>query len=274
MKSFITRTISAIFFAAIMLGGLLWSPLAFCGVFGFIIVVMMYEYLNITIGKKLCFGQWLSILSGLFLFVGVFSVRYFGLDPAILFALALPLSLIFISLLWQKGDYSSYPYLLSAIVYIALPFTLLDLLAFDYAGRFNGVIVLALFIILWASDVGAYLFGMTFGQKNGHKLFPSISPKKSWEGYIGSFFVSAVVGFYLAKFDLLPFKYVHAVVLAIVINVFATLGDLVESQLKRNFDVKDSGKIMPGHGGLLDRFDGALIAFPIAIAYIYIFGLI
>jgi phosphatidate cytidylyltransferase len=274
MKSFITRTISAIFFAAIMLGGLLWSPLAFCGVFGFIIVVMMYEYLNITIGKKLCFGQWLSILSGLFLFVGVFSVRYFGLNPGILFALALPLSLIFISLLWQKGDYSSYPYLLSAIVYIALPFTLLDLLAFDYAGRFNGVIVLALFIILWASDVGAYLFGMTFGQKNGHKLFPSISPKKSWEGYIGSFFVSAVVGFYLAKFDLLPFKYVHAVVLAIVINVFATLGDLVESQLKRNFNVKDSGKIMPGHGGLLDRFDGALIAFPIAIAYIYIFGLI
>ena len=274
MKSFITRTISAIFFAAIMLGGLLWSPLAFCGVFGFIIVVMMYEYLNITIGKKLCFGQWLSILSGLFLFVGVFSVRYFGLDPAILFALALPLSLIFISLLWQKGDYSSYPYLLGAIVYIALPFTLLDLLAFDYAGRFNGVIVLALFIILWASDVGAYLFGMTFGQKNGHKLFPSISPKKSWEGYIGSFFVSAVVGFYLAKFDLLPFKYGHAVILAIVINVFATLGDLVESQLKRNFDVKDSGKIMPGHGGLLDRFDGALIAFPIAIAYIYIFGLI
>ena len=274
MKSCITRTISAIFFAAIMLGGLLWSPLAFCGVFGFIIVVMMYEYLNITIGKKLCFGQWLSILSGLFLFVGVFSVRYFGLDPSILFALALPLSLIFISLLWQKGDYSSYPYLLSAIVYIAVPFTLLDLLAFDYAGRFNGVIVLALFIILWASDVGAYLFGMTFGQKNGHKLFPSISPKKSWEGYIGSFFVSAVVGFYLAKFDLLPFKYFHAVVLAVVINVFATLGDLVESQLKRNFDVKDSGKIMPGHGGLLDRFDGALIAFPIAIAYIYIFGLI
>ena len=274
MKSFITRTLSAIVFAAIMLGGLLWTPMVFCIVFGLVIVVMMYEYLNITIGKKLCFGQWLSILSGLFLFVGVFSVRYFGLNPGILFALALPLSLIFISLLWQKGDYSSYPYLLSAIVYIALPFTLLDLLAFDYAGRFNGVIVLALFIILWASDVGAYLFGMTFGQKNGHKLFPSISPKKSWEGYIGSFFVSAVVGFYLAKFDLLPFKYVHAVVLAIVINVFATLGDLVESQLKRNFNVKDSGKIMPGHGGLLDRFDGALIAFPIAIAYIYIFGLI
>ena len=122
--------------------------------------------------------------------------------------------------------------------------------------------------------VGAYLFGRAFGQKNGHKLFPSVSPKKSWEGYIGSLFVSAVVAFYLAKFDVLPFKMIHSVILALIINVFGTLGDLVESQLKRNFDVKDSGKIMPGHGGLLDRFDGALIAFPMAIAYIYIFGLI
>lgn len=274
MKSFITRTISAIVFAALMIGGLLWSPIAFCGVFCFIVVVMMYEYLNITLGRRLCLGQWLSIISGLLLFVGVFSVRYFGVDPSVLFALALPVSLIFITLLWKKENYSEYPYLLSAIVYIALPFTLLNLLAFDYAGRFNGLLLLGLFVILWASDVGAYLFGMAFGQKNGHKLFPSVSPKKSWEGYIGSLFVSAVVAFYLAKFDVLPFKMIHSVILALIINVFGTLGDLVESQLKRNFDVKDSGKIMPGHGGLLDRFDGALIAFPMAIAYIYIFGLI
>lgn len=189
-------------------------------------------------------------------------------------AVALPVSLILITLLWKKENYTLYPYLLSSIVYIALPFTMLNLLAFDYAGRFNGVIVLALFIILWASDVGAYIFGMLFGQKNGHKLFPSISPKKSWEGYIGSLFVSAVVGFYLSKFDLLPFRFAPSIILAVIINVFATLGDLVESQLKRQFDVKDSGKIMPGHGGLLDRFDGALIAFPVAIAYIYIFRLI
>lgn len=274
MKSFITRTISAIVFAALMIGGLLWSPIAFCGVFSFIVVVMMYEYLHITLDKRLCLGQWLSIISGLLLFVGVFSVRYFGVDPSVLFALALPVSLIFITLLWKKENYSEYPYLLSAIVYIALPFTLLNLLAFDYAGRFNGLLLLGLFVILWASDVGAYIFGMAFGQKNGHKLFPSVSPKKSWEGYIGSLFVSAVVAFYLAKFDVLPFKMIHSVILALIINVFGTLGDLVESQLKRNFDVKDSGKIMPGHGGLLDRFDGALIAFPMAIAYIYIFGLI
>jgi phosphatidate cytidylyltransferase len=86
--------------------------------------------------------------------------------------------------------------------------------------------------------------------------------------------VSVVVGFYLAKFDILPFRFVHAVAVAVIINVFGTLGDLVESQIKHNFGVKDSGKIMPGHGGLLDRFDGALIAFPMAIAYIYIFGII
>lgn len=274
MKSLIIRSISGLIFAVIMVGGLLWSPITFGIVLGFAVVVMMYEYLHITLGKKLCLGQWLSIISGLLLFAGVFSVRYFGLSSSALFAIVLPVSCIFISLLWWGKDYSLYPYLLSAIIYIALPFTLLNLVAFDYAGRFNGLLVLALFVILWASDVGAYLFGMTFGQKNGHKLFPSISPKKSWEGYIGSVFVSAVVAFYLAKVDILPFTFKHSIVLALIINVFGTLGDLVESQLKRNFDVKDSGKIMPGHGGLLDRFDGALIAFPVAIAYIYIFGLI
>lgn len=274
MKSLIIRSISGLIFAVIMVGGLLWSPITFGIVLGFAVVVMMYEYLHITLGKKLCLGQWLSIISGLLLFAGLFGARAFGLSPALLSATIFPILFILISLLWWGKEYNLYPYLLSAILYIAVPFTLLNLLAFDYAGRYNGVLVLALFIILWASDVGAYLFGMTFGQKNGHKLFPSISPKKSWEGYIGSLFVSAVVGFYLAKCDLLPFTYKHSIALAVVINVFATLGDLVESQLKRNFDVKDSGNIMPGHGGLLDRFDGALIAFPAAIAYIYIFGLI
>lgn len=274
MKSFITRCLSGIVFLGVMLGGLLWSPIPFCIVFGFIVLVMMYEYLNITIGKRHCLSQWITIITGLLLFTGVFAVRSFGIDSRYLFLLIFPLLMIFITLLWNKDEYKEFPYLISSIVYIALPFTLLNLLAFDYAGRFNGIVVLSLFIIMWCSDVGAYLFGMTFGQKNGHKLFPSISPKKSWEGYIGSLFISILAGFYLAKFDFLPTTYTHAVVIAIIINVFGTFGDLVESQLKRNFGVKDSGKIMPGHGGLLDRFDGAIVALPAAIAYMYGVGLL
>lgn len=128
-------------------------------------------------------------------------------------------------------------------------------------------------IILWSSDVGAYIFGMTFGQKHGHKLFPSISPKKSWEGYWGSLFTSLLAGYLLYRFSLLPTGIAHALVIALIINIFGTLGDLAESQLKRHFGVKDAGKIMPGHGGLLDRFDGAILSFPVAIAYLMIFVL-
>ena len=123
------------------------------------------------------------------------------------------------------------------------------------------------------SDVGAYLFGMAFGQKHGHKLFPSISPKKSWEGYFGGLALSLAAGWCTGYFHLIDFPWYHCLILALLVNISSTIGDLVESQLKRNFGVKDAGRIMPGHGGLLDRFDGALLAFPVSVLYITLSGL-
>ena len=123
-------------------------------------------------------------------------------------------------------------------------------------------------IIIWSSDVGAYLFGMAFGQKHGHKLFPSISPKKSWEGYFGGLALSLAAGWCVGYFSMVDYPWYHCLILALLVNISSTIGDLVESQLKRNFGVKDAGSIMPGHGGLLDRFDGALLAFPVSVLYI------
>ena len=128
-------------------------------------------------------------------------------------------------------------------------------------------------IIIWSSDVGAYLSGMAFGQKHGHKLFPSISPKKTWEGYFGGLVLALAAGWCIGYFSLVDFPWYHCLALAVLINVTSTVGDLAESQLKRNFGVKDAGRIMPGHGGLLVRFDGALLAFPATVLYIVLFGL-
>ena len=115
---------------------------------------------------------------------------------------------------------------------------------------------------------------MGFGQKSGHKLFPRISPKKSWEGFAGSIVFAQVVAAVLNVWNPLSLPWAHYVVLALLISVFGVLGDLIESVMKRSFGVKDTGTIMPGHGGLLDRFDAALIALPIAVIYILFVNLV
>lgn len=236
---------------------------------------MMFEYLRMTLGKKHLFAQFLSILTGVLLFAFLFFYKYHCLNERFIAIIPILLAAIFISLLFDKDSdsYRSYPYLLSGILYISLPFTLSILLTSGVDGNFNGLLLLSLMIILWSNDVGAYIFGMSFGQKNGHKLFPSISPKKSWEGFFGGLLTSLLAGWLLSHYLLLPFGLLHSLVISLLICLFGTLGDLSESQLKRNFGVKDAGKIMPGHGGLLDRFDGALLSFPVVISYIYLTGL-
>lgn len=236
----------------------------------------MYEYLNITINHRHKTASIISMITALSLFIGTFLIRGNYAPPSILFFMLPLFCSIFIILLYDKDkeSYKIYPYLLSGILYIAIPLSSLNFLVFDTYSNFSGMILLSLFIIMWASDVGAYIFGISFGQKNGHKLFPSISPKKSWEGYIGSVFTSIAAAVLLSYFKVIPFNLIHSIIIALIINIFGTLGDLVESQLKRNFGVKDSGKIMPGHGGLLDRFDGVIISFPIAVCYIMLFNLI
>ncbi len=134
-------------------------------------------------------------------------------------------------------------------------------------GVFNGKILLGIFILIWASDSGAYVFGVTMGK---NKLFERISPKKTWEGFIGGVVISQVAAFLLSRYfgDL---GYLHWGIIAGIVAVFGTLGDLVESMIKRSVKIKDSGKILPGHGGILDRFDSLLFTIPVIFTYLYFF---
>jgi phosphatidate cytidylyltransferase len=127
--------------------------------------------------------------------------------------------------------------------------------------------ILAFFIFVWANDVGAYCFGMLLGR---HKLFPRISPKKSWEGFLGGIIIAIVASILVSKFMFDGKNLEHWLIVSIITAVFGTLGDLIESMLKRSVGVKDSGSIMPGHGGMLDRFDAVFLAFPIVFVYMII----
>lgn len=277
MKNFLVRTASSVVFVLLMLLATLWHPIAFAAVFGFILVVMEYEYWNMTVGARFRKEKLLIAAASLTLFGVAFFSRY-GCPPApgqlLLFTL-FPV-VFFILQLYNKepNAFQQYPYLLLPILYIAVPFSLFHLFWSQDADGYHGARVLGILILLWCSDAGAYIFGSLFGQKNGHRLFPSISPKKSWEGFIGGLATAVFAGFALHKLAIFPFGPVHSLVLGALVASFGTWGDLVESQIKRNFGVKDSGKIMPGHGGMLDRFDGALLAIPVAATYLAWFGLL
>lgn len=277
MKNFLVRTASSVVFVLLMLLATLWHPIAFAAVFGFILVVMEYEYWNITVGARFRKEKLLIAAASLFLFGAAFLQRYgcpLDLGQLLLFVL-FPVG-FFILQLYNKDQeaFKQYPYLLLPILYMALPFSLFHLFWDVNASGYSGVTVLGILILLWCSDAGAYIFGTLFGQKNGHRLFPSISPKKSWEGFFGGLATSVLAGFVMHKINIFPFGLIHSMVLGALVASFGTWGDLVESQIKRNFGVKDSGKIMPGHGGMLDRFDGALLAIPVVAVYLACFGLI
>ncbi len=276
MNSTVIRTISGTVFLAIMIGALLTGPIVFAFVMMFSIALMMTEYIQLGVEKNFRVAKVLSIISGLILYLIIFLHKGYGLDIKYLYLLSIPVSAIFISLLYEKNgeNYNSHPFLISAVIYTALPFALTSLIIFDQNSFYNPTILLSLLILTWSSDVGAYVIGMLFGQKNGHKLFPSISPKKSWEGFFGGLVFALIAAILIYYFNLVNFELLHIISISLIINLFGVLGDLVESQLKRNFGVKDSGRLMPGHGGLLDRFDSTLISFPLAIGYIKLFSLI
>jgi len=275
MKNLLVRTLSGAVFLALFLTAMLWHPAAYGVIFMITVFIIMLEYLNITVGSKEKTASILAVITALLAFMLFFFHAGFGLDGKWLLILPVMVTLIATAILFCKESdaYRTTPFILTSLVYIALPFALTNLIVFTPDGGFNGRVLLAVMIIIWSSDVGAYLSGMAFGQKHGHKLFPSISPKKSWEGYFGGLFLSLAAGWCVGYFSMVDYPWYHCLILALLVNISSTIGDLVESQLKRNFGVKDAGSIMPGHGGLLDRFDGALLAFPVSVLYITLSGL-
>lgn len=154
------------------------------------------------------------------------------------------------------------------IIYIIVPFLLINVMSVSHDPKIGNHVypLLGIFIMIWFSDTFAYLVGRKIGK---NKLFERISPKKSWEGFLGGMTFAMLSGIVIAYF-LEGQPFVQYAVMGILVATFGTLGDLVESMLKRSLDLKDSGTILPGHGGLLDRFDSILIVVPI----IFVFQLI
>ena len=276
MNNFIKRTLSGIGFVAIMLAALLTNKFVFGIVMLLSLVVMMREFLHMTCGSEYRYSQILSIFAGVTLFVLTYLFKGFNFPGRLVILAFIPVFVVMINSLYvkDKSRFDKFANLYTAILYIAVPWSVFNFAVFNGNGDFNGKLLLAFFAIVWGSDVGAYLFGITLGQKYGKKLFPSISPKKSWIGFWGGMLMAIAVAMILHYAGLMPFTLLHCVILAVLLDVAGVYGDLIESQWKRHYNVKDSGNLIPGHGGLLDRFDSALIAIPIGVIYLVVANLL
>lgn len=276
MNNFIKRTLSGIGFVAIMLAALLTNKFVFGIVMLLSLVVMMREFLHMTCGSEYRYSQILSIFAGVTLFVLTYLFKGFNFPGRLVILAFIPVFVVMINSLYvkDKSRFDKFANLYTAILYIAVPWSVFNFAVFNGNGDFNGKLLLAFFAIVWGSDVGAYLFGITLGQKYGKKLFPSISPKKSWIGFWGGMLMAIAVAMILHYAGIMPFTLLHCVFLAVLLDVAGVYGDLIESQWKRHYNVKDSGNLIPGHGGLLDRFDSALIAIPIGVIYLVVANLL
>ena len=276
MSDFLKRTLSGVIFLAVMVFGIFWDRGRFACLFVTILVIALHEFYDMALKRRFRLQQLLGLIAGGGAFLLVAWHCFYGLDIRWLALVMIPLLLIPVSclLLPSREGFGDLAFIYAGLAYIALPISLSPLIMMD-GEIFDGWFMLSLFIVIWCSDVGAYCIGTAFGQKpNSRKLAPSISPKKSWWGFWGGviFGVAAATGLHFLTW--LQFPLVHCIAVGVIVGVFGVCGDLFESMWKRHFGYKDSGKCIPGHGGMLDRFDSSLAAIPAACIYLLLFGLL
>ena len=277
MNATVKRTIFGALFLVVMLGGLLFLETLYVILFAFITGVMLFEFYRITMGKAWRPLQGSALVVGVLLFLSANSYFFGSLQLKTLICLALfcvfALMLESIFLKKDRGDFLKTGYIYAGLVYIALPLALSNAVV-SRGGEFSGVLMVAFFCIIWASDIGAYCFGMLIGQKLWPaKMCPSISPKKSWAGFIGGLLMAVLAGAVISWTGMVAFPLWHCMIMAALMHVTGVFGDLFESLWKRAAGIKDSGNLIPGHGGLLDRFDSSLFAIPTGVVYLILTGL-
>ena len=279
-KNLIIRSISGIIFLAIMIVGMIFRPDAFIFLFTLITGLTIWEYTGLVNElEDVTVNRFISTIAGMYFFLAVAAIRTGMVENFVIFVpYILSIVYLFISELYTRNENAihDWAYTMLAQMYIAMPFALINILAFEVSPdgtihHFDRLLPLSVFIFLWVNDTGAYCSGSLLGK---HKLFPRISPGKSWEGSIGGgvfvLIAAAIIGYFANNGDNShSLNILQWMGLGLTVVFFGTWGDLVESLFKRTLGIKDSGNIMPGHGGMLDRFDSSLMAIPAAVVYLY-----
>ena len=276
LKNMTIRAITGTIFVAAVVTCFL-RPEAMMFLFALVTALSVWEFTGLVNNSgDVRVNRFICTVAGVYLFLA-FAGFCSGITPAAVFIpYLLTVVYLFISELYTKAPnpINNWAYTMLSQMYIALPFSMINVVAFHSTGDahvYDYLLPLSIFIFLWTNDTGAYISGSLLGR---HKLFPRVSPGKSWEGSIGGgllvLAVAALVGYLANSSEGGHTLSIPAWMgLGLVVVFFGTWGDLVESLFKRTLGIKDSGNILPGHGGMLDRFDSSLMAFPAAVVYLY-----
>lgn len=263
------RVITGVLGAAIVIFCVTFRDWTYFAIFFVICLLSLLEFYRVSGLDGLLPQKTFGTICGMVIFSLSFFIERGDISSKFYFLIFPLVSCVYLIKLYKKFErkpFTNIAYTFLGLFYIAVPFSLLHVAAFDQ-GKYNYQIILGSLLILWASDSGAYFAGTRFGRR---KLFERISPKKSWEGFVGGAALALVFAFGLSRyFETLAIW--QWLTIAAIIIVGGTYGDLVESLLKRSVEIKDSGEMLPGHGGFLDRFDGLLIATPFIVAFLEIF---
>ena len=259
MRETLIRTASGIVYIVLLVGATLYSSYTFQILFGILMLISIYEYcklIRIKPGLPLFTA---TVLYSLFAVLGKDSITsILLLIPALYFAV-ISMILLFKNDMEEMDEQQK---LRSVVNYIILPFIIIAQIPFEQ-DFYNPKIIISIFILIWINDTFAYIVGKTIGK---NKLFEAISPKKTIEGFIGGLGFAMIGGLLLSQYFIAQ-PFIIWVIIAVILSVFGTIGDLIESRLKRIAKVKDSGSIMPGHGGILDRLDSLIFAAPFVFLF-------
>lgn len=266
MNNLTQRIITAIIGASIVLGAIIYSEFTFLLLVLFICIMSLIEFFRLAASDNIKGQAGMAIIISTILFLPAILNAGFTVTLDIFRLLYILPFVIFIRELYTKSEkpFTNISYTVLSLVYLTLPLFLFYLLSFSHSSQYHYQNILGFLFLLWSSDTGAYFAGKYLGK---HKLFERISPKKTWEGFFGGLLLSVSVAFIISQYYT-NLSTIQWVIVSVIIVVTGTLGDLVESMFKRSINVKDSGSILPGHGGFLDRFDGLFISAPFVFFYL------
>ncbi|MCT4582554.1 MAG: phosphatidate cytidylyltransferase [Flavobacteriales bacterium] len=274
MNDLTKRIITGILFVVVLLLAITTNKYTLAGLFYIVSMAGLYEFYmlmeQVSFKPKKSAAMIVgSIIYGIIVMYsfGEFNFAY------LLFIFPLLVTLVALELFRKSKDpVTNIAFSVMGILYVVIPLAILNFFAYDptyynemdiNTNNYSSLLLVGFFVIQWANDSGAYLFGSLLGK---YKLFERISPNKTWEGFYGGAILAVITGIIFGQF--FDGKTIHWIIVALIIVIFGTLGDLTESQIKRSCGVKDSGNLLPGHGGILDRFDGVLFSAPFVLAYL------
>jgi phosphatidate cytidylyltransferase len=263
VNNIIKRTLTGIIFVTVLFGCIFIHQYTFFILFLALTIGAINEYFSLIkekISAQRCMGSLtaVSIFIASYIHANYQEARYFAIPLGLAF-------LIFIIELYRKkkNPFDNIAHTILGVFYTAIPFSLINYIVFWGGNTYLPLILASIFILIWSNDTFAFIWGVSFGK---NKLFERISPNKSWEGSIGGA-ISTIVIAYLISLYIKEIDTLDWIIMSVIIVITGALGDLTESLLKRSLNIKDSGNILPGHGGILDRFDAFLMAIPFIFVY-------